>query len=296
MTSDLYRSIGPVYLSFSRPTDYPTPVAILADGDNIVLLDTQLSEIIRETERYGDIVARQVLGNKNALTKGPWKDLALRYNFDISQHTHGSPGKNATDIKLTVMAMDFFFQGITHFVLISNDKDYIPLVQRLQKGNCYVIGIGHLKKDHPLRLACNSYIVLTKKGTKLSRSKDKPNDTKTRKQAKQKNTSAPNKTDLEEPLPQLEKNLNDLDVSNPIYSPELTKKILHAFSNICKEQCQETVFLVDVAKELKKLYPYLRPKDYGKTMLLFVIKERTDLFSFQEVEVNGSKLDLMIRK
>ncbi|MFI9388098.1 NYN domain-containing protein [Kutzneria sp. NPDC052558] len=41
--------------------------------------------------------------------------------------------KEQADILLTVLAMDYLHAGVTHFVLVTGDQDFIPLIERLHR-------------------------------------------------------------------------------------------------------------------------------------------------------------------
>ncbi|MDG4802663.1 NYN domain-containing protein [Micromonospora sp. WMMD980] len=46
--------------------------------------------------------------------------------------------KEQADIHLTVLAMDYLHQGCGHFVLVTGDQDFIPLIRRLLRDGCQV--------------------------------------------------------------------------------------------------------------------------------------------------------------
>lgn len=46
--------------------------------------------------------------------------------------------KEQADIHLTVLAMDYLHQGCGHFVLVTGDQDFIPLIRRLLRDGCRV--------------------------------------------------------------------------------------------------------------------------------------------------------------
>ena len=55
----------------------------------------------------------------------------------------GSSGKNASDIRLTIDAVDLLHQSpVDVFVLASSDTDFIPLVSKLRAAGKMVIGAG----------------------------------------------------------------------------------------------------------------------------------------------------------
>jgi uncharacterized protein (TIGR00288 family) len=286
---------------FSRMAPLSQFVALLIDGDNIQLTEEQLVWVLQEAGSLGEVAVRRVYGNWAATAKSAWKELVLRYALKPCHHIHGALGKNATDIALVVDAMDLFYSGITHFCLVTSDSDYTPLIQRLRASGCQVLGIGRPAKNASLIPSCDRFLSLdqmspapaketpTKQISIAANKKGKEASTKqapAKKAVTQKKRTAPVATT---PAP--------TKVTKPFDDPELTRAIEQAFDTITAgQQDAEPVLLVDVAKAMKELTPTLRPKDYGKTTMLFVIKERTDLFVFRQTERDGKPLDEMWRR
>ena len=277
-------------------------VALLIDGDNIQLTEAQLIRVLQEAGSVGAVAVRRVYGNWAATTKSAWKELVLRYAMKPCHHIHGAPGKNATDIALTVDAMDLFYNGMTHFCLVTSDSDYTPLIQRLRASGCQVLGIGNPAKNASLAPACDRFLPLNEIHSDPQPAQEKP-----RKQAAQ----AASKRAEEKPTKQKQaKNVTAekkkagspaatpkaAKATKPFDDPELTRAIEFAFATITKQQHQNTVLLIDVAQALKDLAPTLQAQDYGKKAMLFVIKERTDLFTFRQIERGGKRLDEMQRR
>ena len=70
-------------------------------------------------------------------------------------------GKNATDMSLTIDAMDVLHDGKAEiFALASNDSDFTPLAIRLREGGMNVIGLGNAQVANSFRAACNDFINL----------------------------------------------------------------------------------------------------------------------------------------
>lgn len=69
-----------------------------------------------------------------------------------------APGKNATDIALTIDAMEILpTHCIDTFVLIANDSDFAPLARRIREEGKDVIGYGSRSAAKPFRDACTSF-------------------------------------------------------------------------------------------------------------------------------------------
>jgi len=68
-------------------------------------------------------------------------------------------GKNASDIRLIIDAMDLLHKGdITGFCLVSSDSDFTGLVSRIREDGLCVYGFGEHKTPAAFRNACNKFI------------------------------------------------------------------------------------------------------------------------------------------
>ena len=133
-------------------------IALFIDADNISAKYGKI--IIENLQSRGEIFIRRIYGNweKNSLHK--WNDCILNYGLLAVQQMDFTTGKNATDMSLTIDAMDVLYQRqATIFAIVSDDSDFTPLAVKLRERGVYVIGMG--KKDHAsnsFRSACNEFI------------------------------------------------------------------------------------------------------------------------------------------
>lgn len=133
-------------------------IAVLIDADNAQL--TTLKAVLDEISAYGRIAVKKAYGNwKNPKLKN-WetelKNLAIKpeQQFDYTR------GKNATDISLTIGALDLLYTNTYDaFVLVSSDSDYTPLAIRLRESGVLVFGVGENKTPEPFRNACDEFIL-----------------------------------------------------------------------------------------------------------------------------------------
>lgn len=101
-------------------------VAILVDGDNIPHSD--LSGIETKAMALGSVVIRRVYADI-----GLRKDWAVETNY-LATHCTTTAGKNRADMHLVVGAMDIAHRGLaTHFLIMSDDKDFGPVVAHLRE-------------------------------------------------------------------------------------------------------------------------------------------------------------------
>ena len=134
-------------------------IALFIDAENISAKFGKL--IIENLESRGEIFIRRIYGNweKNSLRK--WDDVIRHYGLRTIHQIDFNVAKNATDMSLTVDAMDVLYtKQVTTFAIVSNDSDYTPLAVRLREYGIYVIGMGSKESSSSFRHACNEYISL----------------------------------------------------------------------------------------------------------------------------------------
>jgi NYN domain len=113
-------------------------VALLIDGDNYPR--SGLAEVEIKAARLGEVTIRRVFGDM-ALHK----DWAQETAFTAT-HCGTSAGKNRADMALVVAAMDFAHRGLaTAFLIVSDDRDFDPLVSHMREQGYRVERIGKQK-------------------------------------------------------------------------------------------------------------------------------------------------------
>ena len=127
-----------------NPTTAATKLALLIDGDNISAAYMPL--IMREAEKHGMVAIRRIYGQfKSGKMKSWMKQLD---DFDLTA-VNVSPltrGKNATDMKLTIEAMDMLTgRQLDGICIASSDGDFTPLAARIRASALSVFGFGAKK-------------------------------------------------------------------------------------------------------------------------------------------------------
>ena len=135
-------------------------IALFIDADNI---SAKYGKLIIETLlKRGEIFIRRVYGNweKNSLHN--WNENILKYGLLAVQQMDFTSGKNATDMSLTIDAMEVLYQRqATIFAIVSDDSDFTPLAVKLREHGVYVLGLGKKgKASVSFRSACNEFIEL----------------------------------------------------------------------------------------------------------------------------------------
>ena len=67
-------------------------------------------------------------------------------------------GKSATDMRMTIDAMDLLYRGgIDGFGIMSSDSDFLPLAQRIREDGLPVYGFGTAKTPLGFQQACTRF-------------------------------------------------------------------------------------------------------------------------------------------
>ena len=106
----------------------------------------------------GTINIRRAYGNwQKAALKG-WAAMAHRHAIDPQQQFDVTKGKSATDMKMTIDAMDMLYRGHVHgFGIMSSDSDFMPLAQRIREEGLLVYGFGTTKTPFPFQESCTRF-------------------------------------------------------------------------------------------------------------------------------------------
>jgi hypothetical protein len=141
------------------PDDTPTRnVALLIDADNASwhAIDPVLTVLAAE---LGNVNVRRAYGNWSKPGLKGWRDSSIRYGIEPQQQFDITKGKNATDMKMTIDAMDLLYRGrIQAFGIMSSDSDFMPLAMRLRQDGCEVYGFGSAKTPTAFQNACTRFI------------------------------------------------------------------------------------------------------------------------------------------
>ena len=121
-----------------------TKLALLIDGDNISA--TYLPLIMREAEKHGMIAIRRIYGQFKSGKMKSWMKHVETYDLtpvNVSPLTHG---KNATDMKLVIEAMEMLNgRQLDGICIASSDGDFTPLAERFRMSALSVFGFGAKK-------------------------------------------------------------------------------------------------------------------------------------------------------
>jgi uncharacterized protein (TIGR00288 family) len=132
-------------------------IALLIDADNAS--HTGIDPVLTVLAELGQVNIRRAYGNwaKPALSK--WNQITHRYGLQPIQQFDLTKGKNATDMAMTIDAIDLLYRGkVDGFGIMSSDSDFTPLVTRLRQDGLIVYGFGSAKAPEAFKTACTRYI------------------------------------------------------------------------------------------------------------------------------------------
>jgi uncharacterized protein (TIGR00288 family) len=139
-------------------------VALLIDADNSPA--QCIHSVISKLEEYGAVNVRKAYGNWEKSNLNAWKQRLLKYAIRPVQQYDYTKGKNATDVALTIDAMDLSYtDDIKVFAIVSSDCDFTPLVMRLRERGLIVYGFGESKTPKAFVRACSGFFCLSPKST-----------------------------------------------------------------------------------------------------------------------------------
>ena len=132
-------------------------VALLIDADNAS--PTSLDPALTVLAELGTVNIRRAYGNWSKAALKGWAEMTHRYAIEPQQQFDVTKGKSATDMKMTIDAMDLLFSGkVGGFGIMSSDSDFMPLATRLRQEGLPVYGFGTEKTPQSFRQACTRFI------------------------------------------------------------------------------------------------------------------------------------------
>jgi len=132
-------------------------IALFIDCDNIS--HRAIEGIIGELSKYGVVNIRQAYGNWTKDNLKNWESKLLEFAIKPIQQFDYSKQKNATDILMTIDAMDMLHtKKIDAFAFATSDSDFTPVVMRVQQEGIKVFGFGEKKTPNAFMAACSQFI------------------------------------------------------------------------------------------------------------------------------------------
>lgn len=132
-------------------------LAVLIDGENISA--KVADELFEKVAALGRTGARRVYGDRENGKLKPWDSAVERHGI-LPIHVP-TTGKNSTDIVMSIEAMDMLHSGrYDGFCLVSSDRDFIRLAERIRAQSCIACGFGEKKSSEKLVAAFSKFFVI----------------------------------------------------------------------------------------------------------------------------------------
>ena len=136
-------------------------IALLIDADNAS--PEHLDEVLLVLGELGTINVRRAYGNWAKTSLKGWGNLTGIHSIVPMQQFDVAKGKSATDMRMTIDAMDLLYRGhVDGFGIMSSDSDFLPLAQRIREEGLPVYGFGTTKT--PLGLPAGLLALLRRRG------------------------------------------------------------------------------------------------------------------------------------
>ena len=142
-------------------------LAVFIDFENIALwaerefFDFELTPLMEYLQGRGPAVVKRAYGDWSRFSR--YRDELMNHSIDLIQIFSVRAGKNRTDIRMAIDAMEVAMQRpqIETFVIVSGDSDFGPLVAKLREYGRYTLGIGPRSVTHHLLVkSCDEFVYL----------------------------------------------------------------------------------------------------------------------------------------
>ena len=139
-----------------RHNEQEANIALLIDADNAS--PEHLDEVLLVLGELGTINIRRAYGNWEKASLKGWSALSSSHSIIQMQQRDVVKGKSATDMKMTIDAMDLLYRGnVDGFGIMSSDSDFLPLAQRIREDGLPVYGFGTAKTPMSFQQACTRF-------------------------------------------------------------------------------------------------------------------------------------------
>jgi uncharacterized protein (TIGR00288 family) len=138
-------------------SDQAGNIALLIDADNAT--PDHLDAVLTVLAELGTVNIRRAYGNWSKAGLKGWAEMTHRHAIEPHQQFDLTKGKNATDMKMTIDAMDLLFGGrVDGFGIMSSDSDFMPLAMRIRQDGIPVYGFGTSRAPVSFQQACSRFI------------------------------------------------------------------------------------------------------------------------------------------
>lgn len=253
-------------------------IALLIDTENVS--SKYISVLMKELIALGKVTYKRMYGDFTVQARSNWRELVNQYSITPVQQYSYTQGKNVTDSKMIIDAMDILYTGnVDAFCIMSSDSDFTGIAKRLKESNMFVIGAGESKTPASFINACDRFFKLDSLlGRKKTAVREEPvKKEEPPKKAKQASSSAAkkktdaNRAEKEQKelsrqqtrgtlIPQYwEENAEEERGNDIIPREEIEDFVLLLFESGDREELPLSVIM----QKIFQAYPDFNPKDYG---------------------------------
>ena len=134
-------------------------IALLIDADNTT--PQAIDPVLTVMAELGQVNIRRAYGNFAKDNLSRWDKITNTYGIRPQQQFDVSKGKNATDMAMTIDAIDLLYQGkVDGFGVMTSDSDFTPLVTRLRQDGILVYGFGEKKTPPAFQAVCTRFLYI----------------------------------------------------------------------------------------------------------------------------------------
>ncbi len=132
-------------------------IALLIDADNAS--PDNIDSALTVLAELGTVNIRRAYGNWQKPALKGWAAMIHRHAIEPQQQFDVTKGKSATDMKMTIDAMDLLYRRqVQGFGIMSSDSDFMPLAMRIRQDGLPVYGFGTAKTPQSFQQACSRFI------------------------------------------------------------------------------------------------------------------------------------------
>ena len=153
----------------NKRSEHPmtSQLAVFIDFENVALwaerefFDFELTPLMEYLQGRGPAVVKRAYGDWSRFSR--YRDELMNHSIDLIQIFSVRAGKNRTDIRMAIDAMEVAMHRpqIDTFVIVSGDSDFGPLVAKLREYGRYTLGIGPRTVTHHLLVkSCDEFVYL----------------------------------------------------------------------------------------------------------------------------------------
>lgn len=212
--------------------------ALLIDSENASSQD--IETVISKLSVLGNILIKRIYGDFTTQTSSSWKKAINEYSLTPIQQFSYTQGKNVTDSRMIIDAMDILYEKhVNAFCIMSSDSDFTGIAKRLKESGCFVCGAGKPTTPPSFINSCDRFFTVREKS-------------KTNHKTKKKETKKDVQVSKEEVL-------------------DFVKFIISSFE-------EPGILLSLLMASIYRKYPSFESKDYGYKKPLDFIEDHDNMF------------------